>query len=175
MTRVVKSTTCCRARQAGPVLEAGKTYTLVIAAAMPDAHGRPIGEDYRKRFQAVAAETRPIEPVSWKVTSPPAGGRDPLTVTFDRSLDHALLRRVVTVGDPAGKTIDGDVTTTDAETRWSFVPRQPWAAGDHSLMIEKVLEDVSGNRVGRAFEVDEDRTEPATAAAAVLRFTVRAR
>ena len=162
-------------QQAGPVLEAGKSYTLVLAADLRDAHDRPIGKEFRKRFDAIKPEARPIKPEDWSITPPAAGGREPLTVAFDRSLDHALVRRVVTVVDAAGKPIEGDVATSDAETRWRFVPRQPWSAGDYALVIEPILEDVCGNRVGRAFEVDEDRTEagPATAVRRVFRVGLR--
>jgi hypothetical protein len=162
-------------QQAGPVLEAGKNYTLVIAADWPDVHGRPLGQEFRKMFQAIAPETRPIQPGDWKINAPSAGGREPLVVTFDRSLDDALLRRVVTVADAAGKTIEGEIKPTDAETRWQFVPKQPWTAGEYVLMVEKILEDVSGNRVGRAFEVDEDRTEAGPVAAVRRMFTVTAK
>jgi hypothetical protein len=162
-------------QQAGPVLEAGKSYTLVISADIRDAHDRPIGKEFRKRLDAVAPETRPIQPADWKITSPAAGGREPLTVTFDRSLDDALLKRLLTVADSGGKPVEGDVTTTDAETRWRFVPRQPWAAGQYALVADPVLEDVCGNRVGRAFEVDEDRTEAQPAAPVRRPFVVEAR
>jgi hypothetical protein len=159
-------------QQAGPVLEAGKQFSLVISGDWPDAHGRPLGRDIRKRFTAVAAETRPVQPADWKLKAPPAGGREPLVVTFDRPLDHALLLRLLTVTDASGKAIEGDVTVTDRETGWQFVPKQPWFAGEYSLVIERILEDVSGNRVGRAFEVDEDRTEAEPARAARRGFDI---
>jgi hypothetical protein len=162
-------------QQAGPVLEAGKQYTLIIGREWPDAHGRPLGRDILKRFTAVAVEPRPIRPADWKMTAPPAGTRDPLIVRFDRPLDNALLQRMDTVVDAAGKTIAGEVTLTDKETCWRFVPAQPWAAGDYSLVVEPNLEDVSGNRVGRAFEVDEDRTELKPAAEVRRVFRVAAK
>jgi hypothetical protein len=162
-------------QQAGPVLEAGKTYTLVIASDMRDAHDRSIGREFRRRFEAGAAEARPIRPADWKITAPPAAGREPLVIAFDRSLDHALLRRVLTVADGGGKAVEGEVTTSDAETRWRFVPRQPWAAGEYALVVEQILEDVCGNRVGRAFEVDEDRPDPGPAAAVRRAFIVGAK
>jgi hypothetical protein len=162
-------------QQAGPVLEAGKQYSLVISGDWPVAHGRPLGRDIRKRFTAVAAEIRPVQPADWKLKSPSAGGREPLVVTFDRPLDHALLQRLLTVTDAAGKAIEGDVTVTDRESGWQFVPKQPWTAGEYSLVIDLILEDVSGNRIGRAFEVDEDRTEPGPTAAGRLAFMVAPR
>jgi hypothetical protein len=160
-------------QQAGPVLEAGNQYTLVISGDWPDAYGRPLGQEVRKQFTALAADPRPVQPADWKLTPPSAGSRDPLIVTFDRSLDHELLQRTLTVTDPAGKTIDGELKVIYHETGWQFVPQQAWPAGDYSLMVEPILEDVSGNRVGRAFEVDEDRTEAQPPQAAIRPFTVR--
>lgn len=159
-------------QQAGPVLEAGKEYTLVINGEWPDACGRPLGRDIRKRFTAIAAEPRPVQPADWKLTGPAAGSRDPLVVTFDRPLDHALLERMLTVVAVDNKTIDGDVTVSEREMQWQFKPHQPWAAGEYALTVEPNLEDVSGNRVGRAFEVDEDRTEPGPATPVRRVFTV---
>jgi hypothetical protein len=159
-------------QQMGPVLEAGKSYTLVIDGDIRDAHDRPTGKEFRKRFDAVAAETRPVQPAEWKITPPPAGRREPLVVAFDRLMDHAMVRRVVTVTDTSGNAVEGDVTTDDAETRWRFMPRQPWAAGEYALVVEAQLEDVCGNRVGRAFEVDEDRTEPVPMAAVRRNFKI---
>jgi hypothetical protein len=159
-------------QQAGPVLEAGKQYTLAIGGDWPDAHGRPLGHDFRKQFTAIAAEPRPIQPAEWKMSSPRADSREPLVVMFDRPLDHALSRRMDTVVDLSGRALAGEVTVTDNETTWQFVPQQPWAAGEFALMVEPNLEDVSGNRVGRAFEVDEDRTETGPAAIVRRAFTV---
>ena len=50
--------------------------------------------------------------------------------------------------------IAGDVTVEDAETRWVFTPREPWRAGQYNLLALDILEDVAGNQIGKAFEVD---------------------
>jgi hypothetical protein len=39
------------------------------------------------------------------------------------------------------------------ETRWEFVPRDPWQEGNYTLVIMPILEDPAGNRIGRPFEV----------------------
>lgn len=81
-----------------------------------------------------------------------ADSRDPLEVTFLEPLDHGLLYRAVGVafGDAS---LPGDVRVESGETRWVFVPHDAWAAGDYTLVVLPVLEDPSGNRIGRAFEV----------------------
>ena len=53
-------------------------------------------------------------------------------------------------------------------------PREPWQAGEYSLIIDTSLEDVAGNRIGRPFEVDAHRPAAATdePKTAVLKFRV---
>jgi hypothetical protein len=138
----------------GPVLEAGKKYTLEIDRGWSDAHGNPLRDSYRKTFRAVAAVDEPLDPKTWQVQPPPAGGTRPLEVRFPRPLDHALLLRVLRVTDAANREIAGTVAVADGETRWRLTPAQPWQAGGYRLVVETALEDLAGNRIGRPFEVD---------------------
>ncbi len=138
----------------GPVLEEGKTYTLVIDRRWTDADGNPLKETYRKKFSVLAPADESPDPKTWKLQAPAAGKTGPLTLTFPKPLDHALLHRLLWVTDAAGKTVAGTVTVTDEETRWHFTPRQPWQAGDFHVVADKTLEDLAGNSIARPFEVD---------------------
>jgi hypothetical protein len=138
----------------GPVLEAGKKYTLAIDRGWSDAAGNPLREPYRKAFRAVAAAEQPPDPKTWRVAAPAAGTTQPLDVHFPGPLDHPLLERLVRVTDAAGREVAGTVAVADEETRWRFTPAQPWQAGDYRLVIGTALEDLAGNRIGRPFEVD---------------------
>jgi hypothetical protein len=141
--------------EAGPVLENGRKYTLVITAGWRDESGQPVAVDFTKKFAAGPPVERAIEPKQWKVMPPAAGTRDALTIHFPRPLDHALAERTISVSNSAGQRVPGDVTIENHESRWIFRPDQPWAAGKHELVIDTALEDQAGNRIGRAFEVDE--------------------
>lgn len=83
-----------------------------------------------------------------------AGSREPLTVTFPRALDHALAQRALIVGGPDGRELEGVVALDDAGTEWAFTPAAVWQAGAHQLRTLSVLEDLAGNRVGRACDAD---------------------
>jgi hypothetical protein len=157
----------------GPILQVGHEYTLVIEPRVTnavgvnnwwyDAYGEVLTAAYRVRFRALPPETRPVEPAEWTLSPPPAGTRTPLSVALKRSLDHALLERVVRVVTPDGKPVEGGIKLGEHETSWHFTPRAEWMAGDYILEAESILEDLAGNRVGRAFEVDEtgpQRDEP---------------
>ena len=78
----------------------------------------------------------------------------PLTVSFPKPLDRALLERMLWVADTAGAKVPGKVTVAAEETRWQFTPEQPWPAGNYQLMAATALEDLAGNSIGRPFEVD---------------------
>ena len=149
----------------GPVLERGRNYTLVIDGDWPDARGRPLAGSFAKPFRAGPAADDPIDPRSWRIEPPGSGGRGPLVVVFAGPLDHALLARMVRVEGSGGKSVAGRSEVGDRETRWSFVPEDPWAPGDYQIVIDADLEDPAGNAVGRPFEVDvfdriERRVEP---------------
>ena len=140
-------------KQMGRALEAGKRYTLVVRREWRDGHGLPLKEDFRREFRASPAIERALTMTAWKLERPAAGTREPLVVSFPDPLDHGLLRRALGVA-LAGKPLEGAVSIEAAETRWSFTPRDPWTAGEYQLVALEFLEDLAGNRIGRAFEVD---------------------
>ena len=61
---------------------------------------------------------------------------------------------------PTARAIGGDISVGTGELTWSFTPREFWKAGTHHLVAFGMLEDLAGNRIGRAFEVDQfDRSD----------------
>jgi hypothetical protein len=141
----------------GPILEAGKSYTLVVDAAWPDADGRPLRAPYRRSFRAGPPDDVQPDPKSWTIVPPAAGTRDPLSITFPEPLDHAMLGRALAVRDPDERPIPGEITIEAGETRWRFRPDRPWPAGMSRLVVDTSLEDLAGNSVARPFEVDVQR------------------
>lgn len=137
----------------GAVLEAGRKYTLVVAADFADAEGNPMKQAFRKPFTATAGLEKQPDVKAWKLTTPRTGTREPLQVTFATAMDHALALRMIVVVDAAGKVVEGTPTLANKETEWSFVPKSAWAEG-WSLRVDTRLEDLAGNSPGRPFEVD---------------------
>jgi hypothetical protein len=133
----------------GPAIENGKSYTLVIDREWPDQSGTPLVETFRKSFRAGPADRNPIDTAKWKVTSPKAGTSDALVIDFPEPLDYALLQHLIEVTGVRGKVeVDRD------ETEWRFTPGEPWRAADYKIVVQTTLEDLAGNHVGRAFDVD---------------------
>jgi hypothetical protein len=140
-------------QQMGRALRAGRSVTLVIGHEWRDQYGRPLKEDFRRVLRVGPAEDQPLDTATWRIQPPAAGGRDGLIVSFPKPLDHALLMRALGVRR-YDRAVEGDVIIDQAETRWTFTPKQPWRAGTYQLLALDTLEDVAGNQIGRAFEVD---------------------
>jgi hypothetical protein len=139
--------------EAGPILEKGKSYTLVIERTWPDAAGAPLQAEFRKVFRVGEPDLRSPDPRTWKLVAP-SRPDESLVVDFPEPLDHAMLGRVLHVSDSGGKVVAGRIDIEANETRWRFTPARPWAAGRYDLVVDKLLEDRAGNNIERPFEVD---------------------
>lgn len=140
--------------EVGLPLKAGRKYKLIVEKDWPDAKGIPLVDAYVKEFTATEADRTPLDPKQWSVTPPQSGTQSTLAIDFPEPLDSALLLRFVDVIDPKGKPVRGKASLDNEEKRWVFSPDMPWQAGQYSLEILASLEDLAGNKVGRAFDVD---------------------
>lgn len=161
-------------RELGRPLVPGRTYTLEIDAAWHDAVGRPLVETYQRRVEVSAPVERAIALSEWSLRVPAAGTLDAMTVTFPWGMDRPLIERTVSVAGPSGTVVDGRGELDATGLVWTFVPTRPWSAGAHQLRAQPVLEDPSGNQIGKAFEVSMNAPAPVIPASAYLRaFVIR--
>lgn len=138
----------------GPVLEAGRSYTLLIDAHWPDAKGRTLEGPYRKPFRTTDADATSPDLSSWQIRPPAAETVAPLLVDAPEPLDHALFQRLVRIQGPDGRDVAGRATVTEGEARWSFIPDAPWRPGGYRLAVGAELEDRAGNNLRGPFELD---------------------
>jgi hypothetical protein len=136
-------------REVGPSIEQGKRYSLEIDREWLDGRGAPLAEPFRKPFAVGPPDREPIDVAKWRIAPPKAGTSDALAVDFPEPLDFAMLQHAISVVGVAGS-----VQVDRGETRWRFTPEQPWKAAEYQMLIQSNLEDLAGNRVGRAFDVD---------------------
>jgi hypothetical protein len=136
-------------KEDGPPLMEGHEYSVVIDAEWMDARSIRMAEGFTKKFRVVAADRTPPESKNWRVIAPKSGTRDALVVEFGKPMDYALVMRLVEVPSVAGQ-----VAVDKNESEWRFTPAQAWKPGAYKIEIGTALEDLSGNRVGRAFDVD---------------------
>jgi hypothetical protein len=138
-------------RAAGYPLTEHSSVSLVVDPEFPDASGRPLREPAMRTWEVTGDERRRVTPSAWVLEPGAASTRDPLRVTFDRSLDHALVARCLQVVGSTGPVV-GAVQVGEQERSWTFAPAVPWVDAPHRLVIDPVLEDVAGNSVQRVFD-----------------------
>ena len=141
--------------EVGPVLEAGKSYSLVIDRHWLDASGNLLKTGFRKTFRVGPPDETSPDPKTWTIDAPRAGSRDPLEVRFPEPLDRApsrspdlgrelRMRKSCRVRSRWGRP----------RQRWRFTPVSPWREGAYRLVVGTELEDLAGNSVAQPFEVD---------------------
>ena len=147
----------------GPILEAGKSYTLVIDGKWSATCRGDAAAGAKANFCVVILAGGTIlldnEPVDPKVEVEDLAAAlavrvKPLQVRFNEPLDHGLLQRVLWVVNAEGAKIAGKIAVAEEETLWSFTPDAAWRTGRYRLVANTILEDLAANRIGRAFEVD---------------------
>ena len=166
--------------ESGAPLVAGRRYRLVIDNEWPDGAGAALASGFEHAFEAVDADRSPVDPARWRLTTPAAGARAPLSVVFGEPMDHALASRMIAVYDASGRPVAGAASLSADDAFWLFAPEHAWQAGDYTLRVTTILEDVAGNSVARAFDVDRRSSDAPTRtvpgdSVRVVRFRVGAR
>ena len=154
----------------GRPLQEGETYTLVVDPAWPDAEGNPLQAPFEKLFTVGPADMTPLDPSTWRLQVPSGRSTQPLVVSFPEPIDHALMRRAIGVENEVGRRVEGEVEVENWETRWVLTPSQPWRSGAYFLVALSIVEDLSGNRIGAAFEIDVFETVDETSAGEEFRI-----
>lgn len=149
----------------GRSLTEGQSYTLVVDEGWPDSEDIPLKNGYQKLFSVGPPDTTPLNVSSWRLRIPSAHTIQRFVVSFPEPIDYGLVLRSVGVEDSRGNAVAGTVEIESWETRWSFLPEQPWSPGSYELVALSILEDLAGNRIGVPFEIDtlqqvEDQPQP---------------
>jgi hypothetical protein len=136
--------------QVGAPLIQGEQYHLIIDSSMKSAEGIAIGKHKVIPYTAVAAEQRAIFPSDWKVETPNANTREPLTLKFDRLIDTVAAERLIRITTRTKKMIAGRIHSDGK--KWALHPENAWTAGEYQVVIHPDLEDVSGNTIRAPFD-----------------------
>jgi len=158
----------------GPPITEGRHYKLVIDRNWPDARGVPMVQGFTKSFTGGPPDRTPPDPAQWHVTAPAKGTSKALIVDFPRPMNYALLLKMI--GVTRGQAmVTGKVDLERHETEWRFTPDTPWQASDYRLVVDTGIEDLAGNHIGGAFDIDifEKVSKTIERKSVTIPFTVR--
>ena len=142
----------------GPVLEAERSYSLLLDTSWQDRRGRFLAGHKPYQFVTTAADRSSPDPGNWEIEEKPrVGSKDVIQLGFDEALDAILASRMIQMLDENAKAISG---AAEAENMsWRFVPQDSWKAGKYQIIVYPELEDLAGNRHGRLFDSKEKKGE----------------
>ena len=160
-------------REAGYPLIEGIPVIVTIDTKFRDAGGLALRTGAERRYEIGPLVRVRVDPADWRYHCPTPGSTDPLTVEFDRPLDHALLEHSLWVNDLAGMALAGWGSVGPGERSWRFEPKLPWEEGRYQVIIDPRLEDLAGNSLIRVFDRDLMQAEdaPADARHVAIEFT----
>src|SRR5947199_7921196 len=100
---------------------------------------------------------------------------EPLVVSFPKPMDYVLLQRMIGIFDASGNEVAGSIAVAENEMHWRFTPNEPWKPGACRITADNTLEDISGNHLDRAFDVDifETVTKHINANFTSVKFSIR--
>jgi hypothetical protein len=128
-----------------PAFIIGRTYSLVITA---------LGQTARHTFRVSDPVLEAIEETDWHIVSPNVGSLDPAVLHFDRVMDAALCEDEMRIMTSSGEVVQTRMSLAPDGTTVEFIPKRPWSAEEHSLVVSDRFEDVCGNRLGEALDHD---------------------
>ncbi len=134
----------------GPIISSGDQIELVVDAAFAGGELQPMPATFRQSYMVGEPIRTGFDPMSWQFEIPSAGSKDALTIKFDRALDQILLDRMVTIETKQPTSIKSSAF------QLSFLPVEAWQRGAFNLVFDPALEDLAGNRPGRAFDHDSE-------------------
>ena len=136
----------------GMALEEGEKYTLVIDSAWRDVHGNTLAKSISKTFFVSPPIRSKVSVNTWKIDAPLAGSLESIIITFDRPMDQGLAMKHIAIRNSLG-VVSGSAEIIN-DSLWKFTPTHPWTKGEHMIVASPLLEDVAGNNLNNAFDLD---------------------
>ncbi len=138
----------------GETFTESKKYKLLIKKELHSSFGHSLPDDFVKEFEILEHDRVSPNYKNWQLITPGADTTEPLQLTLDKPLDHALLMRFIEVRDSADVRIIGTISLSNNEMAWVFTPEKTWNHGSYKLVVNPALEDLAGNRMDHPFDVN---------------------
>lgn len=146
----------------GAALVPGAAVRLQVGAELRSEVGVAMGSEVFE-YPIGPADREPPDPARWRLVPPPTSYAV-LELELDERLDPAVLRRAVRVfqsGAGGWTPVAVDLRIEDAGRLVHATPTGGvWRPGSYRLEVLGVVEDLAGNRPGRAFDANLDEAAP---------------
>ncbi len=141
-------------RLLGNPLQRGDSYQLLVSAEWKNQLGTSLPKTYHKSFVASLRDSLSPVPAKWKIMVPSSGTRQSAKIEFNEPLDYSLIAESLSIMDRNGRVVKGKWEIGKEEKVAYFKPLYSWKAGNYTLQVLTILEDLAGNNLNRPFDLD---------------------
>ena len=135
-----------------PILN-GNGYSLTVKKELKSAKGVMMTADYVKNFEVTVRDNQKPDIGRWELQLPTNGTAQELSINLNETLDALLLLETISIYYK-DQEIKGEFNLSNTETMLRFRPYQNWEAGEYTIIIDSILEDLAGNNLNRLFDND---------------------
>ena len=162
-------------KELGTPLQSDTHYQLIISNLWEDKNGTSLTRQYQKDFITTLRDSISPNPKMWNIQTPPINSMQPLIIDFHESMDYNLINTTLHLIDHSNAEVKGKWQLNETVDKINFMPTVSWIEGDYQLQVESRLEDLSGNNLNRAFDVDvKHKTNPSSSEEMItIPFTVK--
>ncbi|HEY5823868.1 MAG TPA: Ig-like domain-containing protein, partial [Cyclobacteriaceae bacterium] len=162
-------------KQLGTPLQSNTKYKLIVSNQWKDKNGASLTRQYQKDFITTLRDSISPNPKIWNIQTPPINSTQPLVINFHESLDYNLINTTLHIIDHTNVEVKGKWQLNENADKINFIPALSWAEDDYQLQVESRLEDLSGNNLNRAFDIDvKHKTIPSSSAEIItIPFTIK--
>ncbi|MEM7646134.1 MAG: hypothetical protein AAF203_04420, partial [Pseudomonadota bacterium] len=136
----------------GLAFKVGETIRLVVGKNAKSAYGKPFKRPFRKTYQVTAPDSSPPDLSKWVIKTPSPDTQSPVVIRFAETIDHALVQSQLQIVDQSKKVIRGIFKSKNFEQGLSFIPINPWTAGEYFIVATIALEDMAANSLRGVFD-----------------------
>ena len=140
----------------GELFGFNKEYKLVITTELRDEFDRKLVKEYTKMF-SIIKEDRDMPEIKYdEFKIPKRNTKESLVIKFNEGMDYLSVLSAVKIKSLTdNKYVEGEITYTDNDQSWNFIPKNNWQNIKYQVIFEKELADFSNNHVHRLFEITD--------------------
>ncbi|MEQ9302964.1 MAG: hypothetical protein RJQ14_03545, partial [Marinoscillum sp.] len=137
-----------RNKKLGQPLDSGKLYTIHVSQEWPSQAGMSLDDGLTNMYFVSGPIRDAVNLESWTLTIPRQGTKNPVSIAFDRAMDHELIKTCFSTSHP------GLFAPIDRDRGIAFFPLKEWSNSTFEINILPKLEDLAGNNLICPFDRD---------------------
>lgn len=159
-------------KEKGLPLKENHSYSIHIDQRWKSANGIPLVSSYSKTIHVVGKDVKSPFPGNWTLAIPNKNSQSPVKIHFNETIDPILALESIRLFRE-DISVPGNFKLSNTDDVILFEPSHFWEVGDYTLLINPILEDLSGNNLQKLFDSDLKRSSPKRNIDNLIEFSIQ--